>query len=203
MRDEINQLLSIKVIVYLPFSLQKIKSANRTKYGIHWNLLPAFWHWRFPFWGKMKPLTPVLSLLGNLFTNKLFRLAITFAREVCHLMMEKNMTIVLFFSLSLITALVGEKQDLSWANLPVPHPDRCPLWYSKLGKTYCWYRTLPRVLDYRSVLVLSLQPPTSTYTPTPTPPKQEFQNAFPGFLGDNWWIAFFCFFSDKGPIRFW
>ena len=45
--------------------------------------------------------------------------------------------------------------------------------------------------------------PISTYTPTPTPPKQEFQNAFPGFLRDNWWIAFFCFFSDKGPIRFW
>ena len=59
----------------------------------------------------MKPPTPVLltmhfsatmkiPVFGNLF--KLFRLAITFAREVCHLgiKMMKNMTIVSFFSLS-------------------------------------------------------------------------------------------------------
>ena len=59
----------------------------------------------------MRPPTPVLLTIhfsaamkilvfGNLF--KLFRLAITFAREVYHLgiKMKTNMTIVLFFSLS-------------------------------------------------------------------------------------------------------
>ena len=53
-----------------------------------------FWRRKFPFRGEIKPPTPVLLtvhisaalkvlVLGNLF--KVFRLDITFAREVCHL----------------------------------------------------------------------------------------------------------------------
>ena len=56
--------------------------------------LKSFYRCRFPFWGEIKPPTPVLLtvhfsaalkalVLGNLF--KVFRLDITFAREVCQL----------------------------------------------------------------------------------------------------------------------
>ena len=110
MRDEINQLLSIKVTVYLPFSFQKKKKRQQNKIWHPRKSPNSFLAPKVPVLTKTKATNSVLSFLGNLFINKLFRLAITFAREVCHLMMKKNMTIVLFFSLSIITALVGVKQ---------------------------------------------------------------------------------------------
>ena len=83
---------------------------NKAKYSIYEKHLKVLKGRRFPFWGEIKPPTPELLTvhfsaalkvlaLGNLF--KLFRLDITFAREVCCLDKdEENMTIVLFFSLS-------------------------------------------------------------------------------------------------------
>ena len=57
---------------------------------------------------EIKPPTPVLltihfsAALKALVLGHFFRIHITFAREVCHLgiKMKKNMTIILFFSLS-------------------------------------------------------------------------------------------------------
>ena len=67
---------------------------NKAKYSIYEKHLKVLKGRRFPFWGEIKPPTPELLTvhfsaalkalaLGNLF--KLFRLDITFAREVCHL----------------------------------------------------------------------------------------------------------------------
>ena len=67
---------------------------NKAKYSIYEKHLKVLKRRRFPFWGEIKPPTPELLTvhfsaalkalaLGNLF--KLFRLDITFAREVCRL----------------------------------------------------------------------------------------------------------------------
>ena len=83
---------------------------NKAKYSVYEKLSSVFIVAGSCFEEK-RPPTPVLLTIhfsaarktlvfGNLF--KLFRLAITFAREVYHLgiKMKTNMTIVLFFSLS-------------------------------------------------------------------------------------------------------
>ena len=71
---------------------------NKAKYSIYEKLSTVF---SVACFRSEEKSTALKALeLGNLF--ELFRLVNTFAREVCHLglNLKKNMTIVLFFSLS-------------------------------------------------------------------------------------------------------
>ena len=68
---------------------------NKAKYSIYEKLLTVLNVAGIQFSATLKAL-----VLGNLF--KLYRLVVTISREVCHLgiKMKKDMTIVIFFSLS-------------------------------------------------------------------------------------------------------
>ena len=81
--------------VFVPFFSKPI---NKAKYSIYEKLSTVFSVACFRSEEKSAALKALE--LGNLF--ELFRLVNTFAREVCHLglNLKKNMTIVLFFSLS-------------------------------------------------------------------------------------------------------
>ena len=70
-------------------------NVNKAKYSIYGKLSTVL-----SVAGIQFSTAPKALVFGNLF--KLFRLAVTFAREVCHLgiKMTKDMTIVIFFSLS-------------------------------------------------------------------------------------------------------
>ena len=93
MRGKIKE-LPIKLI-FVFVSLFSKPTLTKQKYNIYEKPSTLFSvPCRFPFWAEIKPPTPVLLnihfsaalkafVLGNLF--KLFRLVITFAREVCHL----------------------------------------------------------------------------------------------------------------------
>ena len=99
-RGKVKEFLFIKLTSYLSLPFRNLSQQGKFYY-LRKTLKSRR---RFPFWGEIKPPTPVLLtfhfsaelkalVLCNLF--KVFRLAITFARED-----EENMTIVLFSLLS-------------------------------------------------------------------------------------------------------
>ena len=86
------EFLFIKLTLYLSLSFRNLSQQGKLYYLQ--KTLERLKRRRIPFWGELKPPTPVLLIVhfsaalkalvfGNLF--KVFRLDITFAREVCHL----------------------------------------------------------------------------------------------------------------------